>query len=199
MKTIIVNTIGASGSGKTMLAKELDKLEINVIQSYTSRDPRYDGEWGHTFLKGPYIWDGEFLINPRSMSSFKKSNMIAYFQGYSSGTHYFATDEQVIKGRSNIYIVDSKGAEQVHEYYKDDEDVKVVTIYLQTDEVERFTRMELRGYENKLTLKDNIIEVRSRIEKDRDLFQKVKCDYTIDGNREIDLVVRDVLDIIMEI
>lgn len=211
-KTKVICLIGASGSGKTTVALKLDEIssEYNIIQSYTTRPPREDGEFGHTFIEDPfisydknneinYIQEG---VNPSGKSYWRKQ-MIAYFNSYKSGTHYFATDEQVIIGCTNIYIVDSKGAEMVHEFFKDS-DVEVITVYLQVDEQERRYRMINRAiptvsqfrsgktYSHQTLLK----EVSSRLESDKLLFQTVKCDYVVDGNQDIDMVVNLIREVI---
>ena len=42
---------GPSGSGKTTIAEELKKrYGMKVLESYTTRAPRYEGETGHIFV-----------------------------------------------------------------------------------------------------------------------------------------------------
>ena len=69
----IVCLMGASGSGKTTIAKELEKEEYNVIQSYTTRPPRESGEWGHAFVdldgKGTSI----YVIDPSGAEQVRKN------------------------------------------------------------------------------------------------------------------------------
>ena len=125
METKVINLVGASGSGKTSIARELEKQGHNVIQSYTTRAARHEGEWGHTFIKGKLSDNGKDIISGSGI--FSRSNMIAYFNSYNSGNHYFATDDQVVRTKTNIYIVDPEGAKMVHEFYEQ-EDVEVITI-----------------------------------------------------------------------
>ena len=205
MKTQIINLVGASGSGKTTIAKELDKLDnINVIQSYTTRPPREEGEWGHTFIEEYTISqreNNEFRFNFRRINSLgflniaSSKDMIAYFNSYKSGHHYFATDDQVVRGKTNIYVVDPEGAKQVHRFYKD-ADVEVITIGIYEDENKLSLNLEKR---EGLDLKDIILEdkygweksdkykeyqekVTGRINKDKELFKVIKCDYMIKGS-----------------
>ena len=43
--------VGPSGCGKTTVAQEFEnKNNYKTIQSYTTRNPRYDGEIGHVFI-----------------------------------------------------------------------------------------------------------------------------------------------------
>lgn len=196
--TKVINIVSPSGGGKTTIAKRLSKkYGYNVIQSYTTRPKRYEGEYGHTFVEG-WLDEGNlgvFTVSGNITGLIPWSNMIAYFNSYSSGNHYFATDEQVLRGEVNLYIVDPEGAKQVHEYYKDS-DVKVLTIFIQADEsvrAERLVRRVNNGY--CFTPKDNP-EVWSRIRPDRKIFESIKCDYTINGNKTLDKVTELVYDVI---
>lgn len=182
--TKVICLVGASGSGKTTIAKELEKTGYNIIQSYTTRKPRYKDEWGHIFIEEwtpvPGIGNpGAFEILDINQSKvYYKSDMIGYKELY--GDIYFATDKQVIRGKSNIYIVDPDGAEQVHDFYKDS-DIEVITVYLQVDLTERHCRIMDRGEIFKKAM--------DRIRKDIEIFQIVKCDYVIDGNRSVEEVL----------
>lgn len=235
-KTKVICLIGASGSGKTTITKELEKTGYNIIQSYTTRPSREDGEWGHTFIEDCFVSydnNGNLHYISEGLAANSKTywgkDMIAYFNSYNSGHHYFATDEQVLRGYTNIYIVDSKGAEQVHDFYKGT-DVEVITVYLQVDREVRQDRLQRRtannivikhgGIDNgdgtvqidhlhsdiktiekiseELTnfILDGDSEIKDRLSKDDKLFQTVKCDYVVDGNQEIDMVVDLVRDVI---
>lgn len=192
--TKVICLIGASGSGKTTIAKELEKTGCNVIQSYTTRPTREDGEWGHTFIEDyvvSYDSNGNLHYISEVLTANSKTywakDMIAYFNSYNSRHHYFATDEQVIRGKTNIYIVDSKGAEMVHDFYKG-VDVEVITVYLQVDREVRRERMINRS-SGVYTHQELLKEISERLDKDDDLFQTVKCDYVVDGNQDIDMVV----------
>lgn len=200
MMTRVINLIGASGCGKTSVAKELEKTGYNIIQSYTTRPPRVEGEWGHTFIGEYRLFKGgsseELIINDvANVKLHYRQDMIAYFNSYNSGHHYFATDEQVIRGKDNIYIVDNAGAQQVHEYYKDS-DVEVITIYLQVDEPIRAERLAQRiGDKTILKYIDDyksIPEVWSRLLPDRELFDVVECNYTVNANGSLKTVLERV-------
>lgn len=192
MKTRVINLVGASGTGKTTIAKELEKAGYNVIQSYTTRPPRYDGEWGHTFIGEYDIYkdkeSDKLMINDITHTTLHYSHdMIAYFNSYNSGHHYFATDEQVVRGKDNIYVVDPAGAEMVKDYYKGT-DVEVITIFLHVDWWERRTRLRSRG--------DVWVEVNYRLEKDDNVFGLVKCDYAVNANSNIDKAIEWIKEIL---
>lgn len=209
-KTKVICLIGASGSGKTTIAKELEKTGYNIIQSYTSRPQREDGEWGHTFIEDCFVsYDSNGNLHyiseglAANSKTYWSKDMIAYFNSYNSGYHYFATDEQVLRGYTNIYIVDSKGAEMVHDFYKGT-DIEVITVYLQVDREVRRKRMLNRSIptlsqfrSGKTYIHQELLkEVSERLSKDDKLFKTVKCDYVVDGNQEIDMVVDLVRDVI---
>lgn len=170
MKDRIICLVGASGSGKTTIAKELEKRGYNVIQSYTTRKPRYKNEWGHTFIKKAI---GHEIKMNKTMIAFKK--LYDY--------EYFATKEQYQGKGTSIYIVDPDGSDQVKHNVKD---VEVITIFLNADENVRYHRMvKDRGY--------GAIE---RINKDKEIFSKCRCDYVIDANGRVDDIVEQ-LEIIL--
>lgn len=183
MKDKIICLVGPSGSGKTTIAKELEKEGFNVIQSYTTRPPREPNEWGHTFLDG----------NPAYIPYVK--NRIAHQELY--GYHYWATKDQYQGKGTSIYIIDPAGAEQVKENVKDAE---VMTIFLITDEEVRISRLQQRYWKNtdlKTAHELNVVlYADKRIEKDKNMFNLVKCDYVVDANRNIEKVLHDIKQII---
>lgn len=168
----IINLVGASGSGKTTTAKELEKLGYNIIHSYTTRERREPDEWGHRFTKSNKV---ECFIG----------EMIAYQQLY--GVEYFATKEQYQGKGTSIYVIDPKGAEQVKENVTDAE---VITIFLMSDMRERDWRMKEDGRK--------YVDRFNRIEKDGEIFKTCKCDYVVDANREVEEVLKDIVEIIGE-
>lgn len=182
-KDRIINLIGASGSGKTAVAKELDKLGFHIIQSYTNRNPRYKDEWGHTFIdkfiklkssEVTFIYKGEKRIE----------EFIAYFNNYEKHEHYFATKNQYKGKGTSVYIVDTLGAKQVKEIVTD---IPVLTVYLVADESVRKQRL--------LASRDQS-EVSVRLKRDREIFNKVPCDYAVNANRPLDEVASDVVRIL---
>ena len=186
----IICLVGHSGSGKTTVAKELEKEGYNIIHSYTTRPPRYEGEWGHTFIDEKAIKnirtdtnDGLKIIVTRKKNRQRLLKAIAFKKLYND--YYFATKEQYQGKGTSIYVVDPDGAEQVKRSVTDAE---VVTIFLMADEGIRYKRMVRdRGY--------GAVE---RINKDITIFSICKCDYAVDANRSIEEVLADVKEIIKE-
>ncbi len=169
----LVLLVGPSGSGKTTIAKELEKEGYNIIHSYTTRKPREENEWGHTF------------INNNTFNSMDKSDMIAYFNNYERDEHYFATEQQYQGKGTSIYVVDPSGAKEVQERVKDAE---VITIFLMAEEMVRLRRMR-----NSRTTD----EAHNRIYNDRSIFKICKCDYVVDVNRPPEEVLEIIRDIII--
>lgn len=172
----IICLVGASGSGKTTIAKELEGKGYNIIHSYTTRQEREPGEWGHIFIKKAI---GHEIKMNKNMIAFK--NLYDY--------EYWATKGQYQGKGTSIYVVDPEGANQVHKNVKD---VKVITIFLSADDNVRMLRMLEDGRNN-----DDILV---RLIKDKKIFKNVKTDYVIDyvidANREIEEILKDILEVI---
>lgn len=192
VKTKVINIVGASSSGKTTIAKRLEKMGYNIIKSYTTRLPRYENEWGHRFI-GEYSvhkHNDNIMINDITHTTLHyMHDMVAYFNEYNPEHHYFITDDQIAIGTVNVCLVDPKGALSIKEYYSDNPDVKVVTIFIQTDEDVRAERLANK-LDDKTILKYNtdpktILDVWNRLRPDREIFKLVKCDYVVNGNGKI--------------
>lgn len=189
MKDRLILLIGASGSGKTTLAKELEKEGYNIIHSYTTREPREVGEWGHTFIgvdwiKGESETNLVYFRNILENEVIRKDEVIAFKELYSQC--YFATKNQYQGKGTSIYVIDPEGAEQVRENVKDAE---IVTIFLMADEETRRRRM-VEDDKRKYPL------VTDRLRTDYKIFSKCKCDYVVDANRSTEEVLADVKEII---
>lgn len=188
----VINLVGASGCGKSTIAKQLDG---NVIQSYTTRLPRYMGEPGHIFIENinpiddlvEIIHYPDIMTQTQRIETIYNSDIVAYAKLY--GEHYFATLEQFQELQNNIYVVDPIGAEQVIKYFSD-LNIPVITIYIQVDEIIRYERLKNR--EHKLNPTELELEVLNRLEADRRDFNVVACNYVVDGNGSIDEVIERV-------
>lgn len=113
MKKTLILLTGRSGSGKTTVSEYCKSIyNMNILQSYTTRPPRYEGETGHIF-----ITEDEFQRVPK--------DQIAAFVEY-NGYKYFSTKEQLDK--NDIYIIDPKTAVELKKGYAGEKDVKIVTL-----------------------------------------------------------------------
>lgn len=146
MKNIYL-IIGPSGSGKTTISENLrDKYGYKLVESYTTRPPRYPGERGHIFVS-----DEEFDT---------LGEMCAYteYNGYRYGVTREIVDE------SDIYVIDPPGVEYMYQNYHGNKGI--VTIGLNVSETIRALRMMKRG--------DTIDQILKRIELDAKVFDKKK-------------------------
>lgn len=118
--------VGPSGCGKTTIAQELEsKNNYKTIQSYTTRNQRYDGEIGHVFIS-----EDEFDA---------LENIIAYTQY--NGYRYCTTKEQLDEAMS--YVVDIPGVETLLRNYNTKRPILV--FYFDTTVTTRIDRMLDRG------------------------------------------------------
>ena len=122
MGNCIFLIVGCSGSGKTTITEQLEqKYGLKSIQSYTTRQPRYEGETGHIFIS-----DEEFD---------KLTDMVAYTEF--AGNRYCATAEQV--ENNDLYIIDPKGVDFFMESYKGSKTPKI--IFISSNLTTRYERM----------------------------------------------------------
>ena len=116
-KTVFL-IVGESGSGKDSLANKLcEEMGLNQLKSYTTR-PRRDNE-GETHI---FISEDEV--------KYYVDKMIAYT--VINSHEYFATLDQLYD--SDVYIVDPEGVNymKVIAKYKGVDDIRFVTIYINT-------------------------------------------------------------------
>ena len=124
-KTIFLIT-GCSGSGKTTITEQLEqKYGLKSIQSYTTRQPRYNGETGHTFI---------------SNEEFDKLVDICGYTEF-AGNRYCSTAEQV--ENNDLYVIDPNGIDYFIKSYKGKKTPKI--IFIDSDLTTRYDRMVKRA------------------------------------------------------
>lgn len=156
----IILLTGKRGAGKSTIAGILsNKHGLKVLQSYTTRKPRFKNETGHIFVS-----DKEF-------DKISAQEMVAYSEHY--GDKYCATIGQL--NSNDIYIIDFDGVRVLKEKYKGDKPIYVV--YLDVDSTERKTRMFVRG------------ESTDNIYKYLDSDEHAKDDWESSVNKYADLVI----------
>ena len=171
-KTIFLIT-GCSGSGKTTITEQLEQqYGLKSIQSYTTRQPRYDGETGHTFVS-----DEEFD---------KLTDMVAYTEFDSK--RYCATAEQV--ENNDLYVIDPKGIDFFMKSYKGNKIPKV--IFISSDLTTRYERMVRRAEVKGSTYIEAVDIALGRIKNDVNEFydyihNRASIDYIVNNNQNDNL------------
>ena len=118
--------VGPSGSGKSTISKILERdYALSLVESYTTRPPRYPNEEGHIFVS-----DDEFDA---------LGEMCAYTEY--DGHRYGVTPE--IIDQNDIYVIDPYGVKYLRRKYHGRKGV--VAIRLCMTEEERIKRMIDRG------------------------------------------------------
>ena len=195
----VICLVGKSGTGKTTIAKELEQEGYNIIDSYTTRQPREPQEWGHTFITNAAIQyrpDNQGIhkiVWQEGNQTKSSSNIIAMREIY--GEIYFATKEQYEGKGTSIYTVCPQGANQVK---KNVIDAQVITIYLTADERTRAIRLQERYWRNYNGSQDYEQEVMERLEKDKRIFATCSCDYTVDTNGTLEETIEHIKQILKQ-
>lgn len=121
--------VGPSGSGKTTISKILERdYGMKLVESYTTRPPRYPDEEGHIFVS-----DEEFDA---------LGEMCAYTEY--DGHRYGVTPDVI--DQNDIYVIDPYGVKYLKRKYHGNKGVIAIRLFL--SEEERIKRMVDRGDQN---------------------------------------------------
>ena len=158
--------VGPSGSGKTTVVDVLEcQYRYKCLQSYTTRSPRYENEYGHIFIS-----DEEFDA---------LTDIIAYTEY--NGHRYCATEG--LLNDADLYVVDCDGVETLLNRYSD-KDRLICIFYFDTTVSTRISRMLDRG--------DSDMQIVSRLHSDEqfdwyDRLNKLVWDHSKLHDRNIEL------------
>lgn len=136
--------VGPSGCGKTTLVEALEKkYGFKVVESYTTRPPRYEGETGHIF------------VSPEEFKALGEMYAYVKFDG-----HEYGVTSELIE-QNDLYVIEPSGVEFLREQYKGSKSVKVIGITAPTDVL--IERMQQRG--------DSDEKIGKRLANDAEMFR----------------------------
>jgi len=150
--------VGPSGCGKTSIANCLKMKGLVSVESYTTRQPRYDGERGHTFITQ------EEFENLRA-------DMI-------STTHFSGCDYGItpnLLNKSDIFVVDPAGIKELKEKYNGR---PIVVVALKCSDTLCLERMLERG--------DDKQEAKERVLHDSEAFRNYEnmADFIVNAEND---------------
>ena len=170
---ILLCLVGKSGSGKSTIAMEMEKEGVNVIQSYTTRPERHQGEWGHTFA------------NEELFFTHKEKNIVIA-ETKIKGYYYWATSEQY-KGKGvSLYVIDPHGVEVLKKTVND----PIISAYVCVPYQERLKRL--------IKQHGSTEEALNRLERDKGAFGWFVPDEVI-LNLDLDIALKMTRKIITEL
>jgi len=121
----IICIVGESGSGKSFIADYLGaKYGIFIIESRTTRQPRHEGEKGHTW------------ITEQEFDTYKKEDMIAFTEF--GGSRYCCLLEDVVD-KMHSYVIDEKGLKYLKKHFSDTFNIFAVRVVANEEKRKRKT------------------------------------------------------------
>lgn len=153
--------VGPSGSGKTTIVEALQKkYGYGVVESYTTRPPRFDGESGYVF------------VSPAEFRELGTMCAHTLFDGYEYGVSPNSIE------KNDLYVVDLAGAEALQKTYNGSKQVKVIGLTADLDVL--VERIRDRG--------DSDEKIIKRLANDADAFKNLRfvSDIVLDSDVLID-------------
>ena len=168
--------IGKSGSGKTTLCDLIEsRLGVPQIRTYTTKPPRSELDDSHIWSDIECYKQDEHFDNILCQTRF--------------GIHTYWTRKDQIQGVQTL-VVDVNGLNKLYET-----NLKLVVINLVADDDTRAERIQYE-YERQGQYVDvAIANTCERLDRDAG-FERLKVDWAVDGNRDIEEVFEDVKKII---
>ncbi len=101
--------VGPSGCGKTTVSELLrDQFNLKLVDSYTTRAPRFEGETGHIFI---------------STEEFKQLGKLVAYTKFDNN-EYGVTEEAI--DNNDIYVIDPAGIEYLKQNYSGNRHILVI-------------------------------------------------------------------------
>lgn len=177
----IVLLIGCMASGKDTILKEMiNEGYAEPVISHTSRPMRKGEKDGVEY----------HFVSAEEMLKMKENNEFIEFKSYKAANnekwYYGVNKNSLEKGLSKNYIliVDIAGMRQIKEYFKDDKNMEITTIFLDVDKETRRKRAIRR---DDMTL-EKVKEIERRLEADdKEVYPfKEECDLILQNTNEED-------------
>jgi guanylate kinase len=155
-KVIILS--GHSGSGKTTIAQELIKSNINLekVITYTTRKPR----------KGEKNGNDYFFLTEKEFEKNIKNNLMSEYEMY-SGNYYGSRKknvEKILKNRKNVlFIVETKGALKLKKSFSNS-----ITIFLKAPSIKELEKRLLNRGDKKSIIKKRLLEIKDELSRKKD-------------------------------
>lgn len=179
MKLILL--IGCMASGKDTILKEMiNEGYAEPVISHTSRPMRKGEKEGIEY----------HFVSAEEMLKMKENNEFIEFKSYKAANnekwYYGVNKNSLEKGLSKNYIliVDITGMRQIKEYFKDDKNMEITTIFLDVDKETRRKRAIMR---DDMTL-EKVKEIERRLKADdKEVYPfKEECDLILQNTNEED-------------
>lgn len=179
MKLILL--IGCMASGKDTILKEMiNEGYAEPVISHTSRPMRKGEKDGIEY----------HFVSAEEMLKMKENNEFIEFKSYKASNnekwYYGVNKNSLEKGLSKNYIliVDITGMRQIKEYFKDDKNMEITTIFLDVDKETRRKRAIMR---DDMTL-EKVKEIERRLKADdKEVYPfKEECDLILQNTNEED-------------
>jgi guanylate kinase len=111
----VICLVGGSGTGKTYIANLLEDVwGIPMIESRTTRPPRYKGERGHAF------------VTQEEFATYKREDMIAFTQ---FGVHNYCCLHEDVNSPLMSYVLDEFGLLYLQEQFSDRFNIFAIRIF----------------------------------------------------------------------
>lgn len=163
MKTIVI--VGKMGSGKTTIAKELQKYGFQKIRTCTTRKPRNKADLhDYRFLNNTEFQRMESSGVFAETTSFVKNGEIV---------HYGSLKEDFMNSEKSVIVLDVSGMKNVIQSIGKE---NLFSVYLKADESTLLSRLNKRGTEAVSTCTERLIKERELFPDDLDADIAIKTD-----------------------
>ncbi len=179
--------VGASGSGKSTIEKEIcNRVGYSKVVSYTTRPMRSGEKNGKDY----------HFINNETFDEMLKDGLFAEYDEYSQGRKYGTLKNDYISEENKVVVLTPNGLRQLKRNVHNMDNIKTILVasYLGT----RIKRYIDRVGEDKFNFDDKN-EIAARVERDYGMFLGVEdeVDYIVDNNEGTD--IKKLVDEILEV